>query len=308
MLPPAPTASAKASEELLLQGYSRGLLSSWLFIQNYNLLIDAGEGVTPAIYRKLGSINHIVLTHSHFDHVGGLAGLLHLQARVSPDSRVNLYLPGNDRRFEQLLGVLSPRALSRVDLHRTDQEQSFPLGGGRILETFPVDHSPNSRGVLIREIRRKLKPEFVGVEGSRLGELRRQGVEIERSYKHTLLAATGDSGPLRPQDLAALRGAELLITEATFLTKQDRLAEEVDKHNDLQSALEAIREAQPKSAILQHFSPRYSDRAIRLAFQQSEPPVPTELMLGDFVRPPNRRPTPRQEEKHNFTEQAEPSL
>jgi ribonuclease Z len=304
----SPNKSPKAGEELLLQGYSRGLLASWLFVQNYNLLIDAGEGVTPSLYHKLGSINHIALTHSHFDHVGGLAGLLHLQARVAPESRVNLYLPGNDRRFERLLGILGPHARERVDVYRTDQEQSFAIGGGRILETFPVEHSPSSRGILVREVRRKLKPEFVGVEGSRLGELRRQGVEIERSYKHTLLAATGDTAPLREQDLAAMQGADLVITEATFLTKQDRLDEDIDSHNDLPNALDALRKLQPKGAILQHFSTRYTDRAIKLAVRQSDLPVPVEIMLGEFARPASRRPNHRQEEKHNFAESLEPSL
>lgn len=303
-----PNTAAKHGEELLLQGYSRGLLASWLFIQNYNLLIDAGEGVTPNLYHKLGAISHIAITHSHFDHVGGLAGLLHLQARVAPESRVNLYLPGNDRRFDQLLGILGSRALERVDVHRTDQEQSFPIGGGRILETFPVEHSPTSRGLLIREVRRKLKPEFIGVEGSRLGELRRQGVEIERSYKHTLLAATGDTGPLRDKDLTCMQGADMVITEATFLSKQDRLAEDVDKHSDLPSALSALRELKPRSAILQHFSTRYTDRAVRLAVRQSDLPVPVEIMLGDFTRPAIRRPGLRMEEKHNFAESLEPSL
>lgn len=304
----APSRPTQPGEELLLQGYSRGLLASWLFVQNYNLLIDAGEGVTPSLYHKLGTINHIVITHSHFDHVGGLAGLLHLQARVAPASRVNLYLPGNDRRFEQMLGILGSHARDRVDIRRTDQEQSFPIGGGRILETFPVEHSATSRGVLVREIRRKLKPEFIGIEGNRLGELRRQGVEIERSFKHTLLAATGDTGPLRDKDITIMRGADLVVTEATFLTKQDRLAENIDNHNDLPSALSALRELKPKRAILQHFSTRYTDRAVKLAVRQSDLPIPVEIMLGDFASPASRRPRVEQEEKHNFAEQLNPSL
>ena len=264
-----------------LQGDSKGLISTWTFVKDYNLLVDAGEGVTNALYHTLGSINHIVLTHPHFDHVGGLAGLLHLQSRVAPHVRPKLYLPGESPRFHKLLDLLGPRARENLRIYRTDIEKEFDLGGGRVMTTFPIQHSPISRGLMISETRSKLRDEFVGLPGSEIKRLKLSGADIEKRFRHKLLAITGDTGPLRQEDIYQLEGTDILLTEATFLKRHDRMKEKVYEHNDLETFMESHKFINPRRTILHHISPRHPKELI-LEAKKSLAGTGVDLVFGGF--------------------------
>ena len=59
----------------VLEGFSRGLYSNWLWHRPLQLLVDAGEGVHLALRANILQPDIVAITHGHSDHVLGLAGL-----------------------------------------------------------------------------------------------------------------------------------------------------------------------------------------------------------------------------------------
>src|ERR671914_372534 len=58
----------------ILEGYSRGLYSNWLWHRPLQLLIDAGEGLPLALGTNVFAPAVVAITHGHSDHVLGLPG------------------------------------------------------------------------------------------------------------------------------------------------------------------------------------------------------------------------------------------
>jgi len=268
-------------------GFSRGLLSTWTFLPDYNLLFDAGDGVSAALGQKSGSIAHIVLTHAHFDHVGGLAALLHLRSRVAPNNPVNLYLPGEHSRINTLLGMLGKQAINDLNIIKVEPDKEYPIGGKRILRPFNVRHSPISKGYLIQEPRAKLLPEYQKLSGKEIAALRKNDIKVMRDFHHTLVAYTGDTAPMNKDEIHKLKNADLLITEATFLTTVERLAEGATTHNDLENVTAMVAEINPKRTIINHVSPRYFDNRVQSKIEG----LGFECILGEKHHPTPEEPS-----------------
>lgn len=264
---------------------SRGLVSSWTFVPDYSLLFDAGDGVATSLGVKSGSIAHIVLTHAHFDHVGGLAALLHLRSRVAPNTAVNVYTPGNHPRINTMLGMLGRQARQDMNLIEIHPDKEYDLGGKRVLKAFPVRHSDISKGYLIQTPRSRLLPEFQNKSGSEIAKIRKSGTPVTHDFMHTLIAYTGDTPPLNIREIEIIKNADVLITEATFLTKAERLKEGAFTHSDLETAATDIQTANPKRAILNHFSPRYTDSHVIKQVGALDQDI--EVILGHKVFTPD---------------------
>ena len=75
---------------------SRNQAALLLEINDHVCLLDAGEGTTRAMLADSmdpNAVTSIIITHTHVDHCGGLAGLIqymHLTGRISP---LSIYLP-----------------------------------------------------------------------------------------------------------------------------------------------------------------------------------------------------------------------
>jgi ribonuclease BN (tRNA processing enzyme) len=82
------------------------------------------------------------------------------------------------------------------------------------------------------------------------------GVRLDLTKSGTSIVFSGDTVPCAAVEAAA-RGSTLLIHEATFA--DDMAQDAVRKHHSTVSgALEVVRRAQPRMAILTHFSQRYA--------------------------------------------------
>jgi ribonuclease BN (tRNA processing enzyme) len=57
---------------LQLSIHSSPRFATWIWIPDWRLLIDAGDGATQQLGYKIRKIDTVALTHSHRDHIGGL--------------------------------------------------------------------------------------------------------------------------------------------------------------------------------------------------------------------------------------------
>ena len=55
-----------------ITAYSTALYSTWINIEELNLLFDAGDGLTAGLLSKARKIKHVFVTHPDRDHINGL--------------------------------------------------------------------------------------------------------------------------------------------------------------------------------------------------------------------------------------------
>jgi ribonuclease BN (tRNA processing enzyme) len=65
-------------------------LSTWIFVEELRLLLDAGDGVSAALLQKSRKVDWVAVTHPDRDHIHGLFQLLQLNAR---DDKPQIHYP-----------------------------------------------------------------------------------------------------------------------------------------------------------------------------------------------------------------------
>jgi ribonuclease Z len=251
-----------------LRGYSKAMYSTWFHYKPGRLLFDAGEGVSSHMENFIFGIESILLSHGHYDHIGGIGGIIHSRASARGDKEKTLkvYYPRGDSMVELL-----SRYVSRISEYVKYDLKWIPVEAGEeitigtekdrgLIRAFPVQHSLRTvnLGYSLFERRTKLRPELVGLpqeEITRVAEEKGPRA-VCREYEQILIAYCGDSAPVDP-DL--VRGAEVLMHEATFIEPGDRAHE---AHSTVAEAIEVAKAADAGALVLMHISTRYPKRQI----------------------------------------------
>lgn len=267
------------SDQLNITGFSTALFSTWLFIEQWGLLLDAGDGVSAGLLQKSRKVKKIAITHPDRDHITGLMQLQQLNAeRGCPE----IFYPKDSGSFPAL-----KEFFIRFDPGRGDQLTWTPVQPNDVVEigknlkllVRENDHLQRAETQIksvgysvIRETR-KLKQEFAGHSPSDLAALSKtHGPEFLTSLvKEVALSYSGDS---RVHPASHWHGSQILIHESTFLEKTDAGERaERNHHSVLPDVLAMAREVAPKSLILNHFSSRYDAETIRAAIRKYALPL-----------------------------------
>lgn len=255
--------------------------------RHYRFLLDAGEGSQRQILRSgLGfkRLNTVLLTHSHLDHILGLAGLASTLSRWENLEKMDIYggRAALSRVHNLLYRVVFPgkHPPLAINLHTLAPGQVIVEDDTFRLTAFPVNHrGPDCFGFLFEErAHRPFLADRALELGVPFGPERKQLVRGEAVVlpdgryinpddvlgppeAGTKYVHIGDVG--RVDNLLEIcRDASTLVIESTYLEEEDDMARQFG-HMTAAKAAYLAREAGVKTLILTHLSRRYRERDVR---------------------------------------------
>jgi ribonuclease Z len=252
------------SQRITITAYSTALFSTWIFVDQWRLLLDAGDGVCAGLLQKSRKIHTVAVTHSDRDHLAGLLQLLQLNAR---DGVPRILYPADCGSFAALAAFsekFDPQTEGQATWIAMQPGDVVPLVRGRKLRSARSFHFTDAGDqvkslsyFVVREVR-SLKPEYVGLAQAELDRIR-----LEHGADHitqvTEEPVLGYSGDTTVSNADTWRGYKILIHEATYLNHKDA-GDQSGRHNQhsvLPDVLEMAKQAGPEVLVLTHFSPRY---------------------------------------------------
>jgi ribonuclease Z len=279
----------------------RGLSAQMVLFRDYRFLVDCGEGTQRQILRSgLGfkRLNRVLLTHGHLDHMLGLGGLVSTFARWEAIDSLEIWggTWALERVHDLIYGVVLRGAEPPIQIDLKEVQPGVILEDEHFeVVAFPVVHRGQSFGYLFRE---KARRPFLADQAEALGvprgpERKRlvQGESITLDDGRVIeaedvlgppragvcLAHVGDAARTKGLN-AAVRGADTLVIEATYLRREADLARRF-AHLTAAQAARLARDAGVRRLILTHISRRYRDEEI---LDEARAIFPETLVARDF--------------------------
>lgn len=259
--------------KLTISGYSTALFSTWYFLEELGILMDAGDGLTAALLQKSRKINYVFISHADRDHLTGLLQLNQLNAR---DGFPVICYPGDSSSFPAL-----EEFSKKFDPHISGVQWRPVAPGDEIwvkddIVVIPVrnehvtasEHIIRSLSYKVMQVKQKVKPELASLPPEVIRQIiMDQGKESTTMEVRTNLV--GYSGDTPVQDPERWNNTGILIHEATFLGSEGnvKMIAHKNKHSKLEEVMDMVRHIRVEQLVLGHFSSRYSaeliDRSIK---------------------------------------------
>ena len=267
-------------------------------------LFDCGEGTQVSLKMlnlKWKKISAIFISHMHADHVTGLPGLLMLSSQVEREDP--LYIYGPERLVEYI--DASRRIL---DMYINYEIKVIPVKEGEIyrgdgfsINAFSLIHTKPCFGYSLVENKRKGeffpdKAMALGIPKGRLwGELQKgnpitlpDGRVIESSMvmgkerEGRKFSYVTDSLYF-PEISDFVHDSDILFCEGMF---EDALAESAHekKHMTSSEAARIARDGYCDKLCLQHYSPRYSDKELKVLKDEAQKIFPNTVLTRDRMQ------------------------
>ena len=255
--------------DLSIEGYSRAAVQTYWRIPELKLGFDLGA--QP--WSFMGTPTWFV-SHTHMDHLVALPVYVARRRMMKMDPPT-IYLP--EATVEPVRRVL--RLFSRLDRGRLPCElvptvpgDEIDLSRDHVVTVSATTHTVPSLGFVVWERRRKLKPEFFGLPGEEIRDLRLSGTEVTNEVRKAKLAYLGDSSPPGLDACKAMFEAEVLIMELTFVAPSHR-KDKIHKfgHMHLDDMVERRERFRNELVIAAHFSTRYHPHQIRALVKRGLP-------------------------------------
>ncbi|WP_395732381.1 MBL fold metallo-hydrolase [Prosthecobacter sp.] len=252
---------------LTIAAASTALFSTWVFVENFGLLFDAGDGISASLGQKGRKVRHVFVTHADRDHVCGLLQLHQLNAR---DGIPHIFYPKDSGSFPALKDFMEkfdPQS-GPATWRGLAPGETVPLDKTHFIEARTSEHVTmgdltKSLDYTLCAVRRSLRPELTGMNGAEIGALRKEHGEdaVTEPQIEKLVGYSGDAPQLRPERWS---GVKILFHEATFLAPETARS----SHSNLPDVIASAAQLDLEALVLLHFSARYKADEIVQAVRQ----------------------------------------
>jgi ribonuclease Z len=274
-------------------------------IQNneYRFLVDCGEGTQRQILKSgLGfkRLNKIFITHSHLDHILGLAGIFSTFTRWETLETIDIYAGDYAiKRIKSLLYDVNivPKNLPNLEINFIPVKEGIIFQENNIsITAIPVSHRGDGCFAYLFE-EQSSRP-FLAEKAEQLnipfGPIRKELVNgnpitladgtvitpeqvLGEEIPGTRIAITGDLGDTAPL-LPYCQNIDTLISEATYMEQDKEMAQQFAHLTATQAATFA-KQANIKNLILTHISRRYFEKDI---LNEAQSIFPNAFVARDF--------------------------
>jgi ribonuclease Z len=255
-------------DDLEIIGYSVAGEETVVAMPQLDVCFDIGKAPDQII-----SINHILLTHGHMDHAAGIAYYLSHRKFCGMSAGTilapqNLLQPIRDiiNAWGRLDGNKIP--LNLVGVKPGDEYQIKPNIFTRV---FPTKHSKGSVGFSVIEKRKKLKPEYTGLTGPQIVELKKQGIVIDYPLEIPIVSYIGDTQYVDFSQLKYIAESRILIAECTFYEDEHSGRAEAGKHMHIDEFTTLLKNLRNEHIVITHTTLRTPMREIRKILKNALP-------------------------------------
>ena len=279
----------------------RFLTSALLRREGKCFLFDCGEGTQVSLKLlnlRWKQINSIFISHMHADHVTGLPGLLMLSSQVDREEPLYIYGPAKLADY-----IDANRKI--LDMYINYPIYVIPVQPGVIVDEeeyyvncFPLKHTKQCFGYSFIE---KDRPGEFSVENAKAlnvpmgplwGKLQRgeDVINLDGNIVHPR-DVLGEKRKGRkfsyvtdtmyfPEISDYVRSSDILLCEAMFTEdlKEDALGK---KHMTAMQAATIAKEGEVETLCLQHYSPRYSDKELKLLLEEAKSIFDNTILTRD---------------------------
>lgn len=226
--------------DMTLAGYSVAGEESVIIAPELDCAFDIGKCPREAL-----TVNHVLLSHSHMDHIAGLPYYFaqrDFQGIADGKALVPAHLVDSLERLMDAWGEVEGHVPPHRFIPMRDGDD-FEIHRTLIVRAFATRHVRGSLGFSLIDVRRKLRDEYVGLTGPEIVALKGRGVEVTRRVEVPLVAYLGDTAKANYSSLPHVAQAKALLIECTFFEDDHADRAKLGKHlhvNDLPEVLEGM--------------------------------------------------------------------
>jgi ribonuclease Z len=281
----------------------RALTSVLLRREGELFLFDGGEGTQVSIRRlnlRWKKITAIFVSHMHADHVTGLPGILMLSSQVDREEPLYIFGPPRIAEYiEQSRRVLDMYINYEIIVREITEPGVFWTGEGFSIRAFPLRHTKTCYGYALEEEARPgaFHPERaleLGVPRGPLWSVLQGGSPVKLADGREI-RPDEVMGPARsgrkfsyvtdslyfPEIAKEVAGSDLLVCEGMFEEALVSSAVEKKHMTAAQAGRIAAAAGGIKKMALIHYSPRYTERDLKLLLDEARVHFPDTVLSRD---------------------------
>lgn len=264
-------------------------------------LFDCGEGTQVSLKMlnlKWKKISAIFISHMHADHVTGLPGLLMLSSQVDREDPLYIFGPSKLGEYIESSRKILDMYINYEIKFIAVEEGEIYNGDGFSINAYKLDHTKPCFGYSLVEDKRKgeFYPEKaieLGIpKGPMFGLLQKgESIKLEDGRVITPSMVMGEERKGRkisyitdtlyfPNIKDFVYGSDILFCESMF---EDALKESAweKKHMTSKEAATIARDGECKMLCLQHYSPRYQDRELKILQKEAKEIFSNTILTRD---------------------------